>query len=198
MNTGVKQTPDRAAQSLRVVRLVSFGASAAIAVLVLLGIASLRYAPFWKDERPPVIAILGAIEPPPPAQPERPQPPPPPLRQDAPPAPIEASPPPAPAAPVSTEPVLITNPTWVSRPRNLVRFYPRDAFMRGLNGQVVLDCIVETTGRLTCNVISETPGDQGFGDAALAIAAEHVMQPASQNGAPVRGHYRMTIPFTAG
>jgi TonB family protein len=94
--------------------------------------------------------------------------------------------------------VLITQPVWLSQPRNLARFYPRDAFMRGLNGQVVLDCIVETTGRLGCTIASETPRELGFGAAALAIASEHVMQPALHDGAPVRGRYRMVVPFTAG
>lgn len=70
--------------------------------------------------------------------------------------------------------------------------------MRGVSGQAVLDCIVETTGQLSCVVESETPPAQGFGEAALAIAAAHVMQPAALNGAPVRGRYRMIVPFTAG
>ncbi|MGD9982059.1 MAG: TonB family protein [Hyphomonadaceae bacterium] len=197
MNTGVPETPEQAAPSLRMVRLVSFGAAAALAGLVLLGAASLRYAPFADEEAAP-IAVLGAIEPPPPAPPpseqsrapRRPEP-----RQiEAPNAPIE----PPPAPPASSEPVVITDPVWVSRPRNLARFYPREAFMHGLSGQVVLDCVVETTGRLACTIASETPEAQGFGSAALAIAAEHVMQPATQNGAAVRGRYRMIVPFTAG
>jgi TonB family protein len=194
VNTGVQEAPNQAAQSLGIVRLVSFGAAAAIAALVLLAIASLRYAPL--REQPPSIAILSAIESPPATSPTRPQQPPRPQRteqQDV--ASAQAT---QPTPPAESEPVVITNPVWVSRPRNLVRFYPRDAFMRGLSGQVVLDCLVETTGRLTCTIGSETPESQGFGAAAMAIAAEHVMQPALQNGAAVRGRYRMVVPFTAG
>jgi periplasmic protein TonB len=198
VNSGVPATPDRAAHSLRIVRLVSFGASAALAVLVLLAIASLRYAPFVDDAADD--AIVSTIErwpPPPPPLPRRATAPRQEPRQiEAPEAPIS---PPTQAAPTnSSEPVTITNPVWLSRPRNLARFYPRDAFMRGLSGQVVLDCVVETTGRLACAIASETPESQGFGAAALAIAAEHVMQPALQNGTPVRGRYRMVVPFTAG
>jgi TonB family protein len=193
VNTGVQETPNQAAQSLGIVRLVSFGAAAAIAALVLLAIASLRYAPLPEEQ--PSIAILSAIETPPATSPTRPPQPPRPQRteqQDA--ASAETT---QPTLPAESEPVVITNPVWVSRPRNLVRFYPRDAFMRGLSGQVVLDCLVETTGRLACTIGSETPESQGFGAAAMAIAAEHVMQPALQNGAAVRGRYRMVVPFAA-
>jgi TonB family protein len=197
VNTGVQETPNQAAQSLRIVRLVSFGAAAAIAALVLVAIASLRYAPFAREAAPSIV-ILSALEPPPSAVSTPPQQPPRPREQrtEQQAAPVEPTKPPA--APAESEPVDITTPVWISRPRNLVRFYPREAFMRGLSGQVVLDCEVDTVGRLACAIVSETPESQGFGAAAMAIAAEHVMQPALQNGAPVRGRYRMVVPFTAG
>lgn len=197
MNTGVPETPNQAAQSLRIVRLVSFGAAAALAALVLLAIASLRYAPFRDETGAPSVAVL--IEPPLPAPPLAREEPrvrarPPVEERDA---PVE-QPVGAQAAAAASEPVAITEPVWLERPRNLARFYPREAFMRGLNGRVVLDCLVETTGRLDCTIASETPEAQGFGTAALAIAAAHVMQPPTHNGALVRGRYRMIVPFTAG
>jgi protein TonB len=91
----------------------------------------------------------------------------------------------------------ITDPQWLRRPRNLQRYYPRAAITRGVEGLVVLDCMVATTGDLRCRVISETPGEWGFGDAALRIAAEHRMAPARSNGTPVEGRYRMRVPFRA-
>jgi protein TonB len=91
----------------------------------------------------------------------------------------------------------ITVPQWLRRPRNLQRYYPRGAIARGVEGMVVLDCMVATTGALRCQVISETPREWGFGDAALRIAAEHRMEPARSNGAPVEGRYRMRVPFRA-
>jgi protein TonB len=91
----------------------------------------------------------------------------------------------------------ITDPHWIRRPRNLQRYYPRGAITRGVEGMVVLDCLVATTGDLRCQVISETPREWGFGDAALRIAAEHRMEPARSNGAPVEGRYRMRVPFRA-
>ncbi|MGD9967014.1 MAG: TonB family protein [Hyphomonadaceae bacterium] len=175
---------------------MSFLSAAALAALVLMAIGSLHYAPFVEEDAA-AVAVLSEIEPPPPAEPPQARAPPRRPRQiEAPDAPI--APPAAPAAPAEREPVVITDPVWLSRPRNLARFYPRDAFMRGLNGQVVLDCVVETTGRLACTIASETPEALGFGSAALAIAAEHVMQPAVQDGMAVRGRYRMVVPFTAG
>ncbi len=198
MNDGV-QSPEQAVRSLKVVRLVSFGASAALAFLVLLGIATLRYAPAWPAPDAPPIAVVSEIarETPP----EQPRATPPPPR-----APQRAADPqevlavePAPQQPAAqSEPVVITDPVWVQRPRNPERFYPREAFMRGIAGEVVLDCEIDTQGRLSCAVVSETPEGQGFGEAALRIAGGHVMRPATQNGAPMRARYRMVVPFSPG
>jgi protein TonB len=95
------------------------------------------------------------------------------------------------------EPVaaLITDPRWLRRPRDLQRYYPRTAMARGMEGDVVLDCAVATTGNLNCAVLSETPANWGFGEAARRIAAEHRMEPARQNGTAVEGRYRMRVPF---
>lgn len=194
MTHGV-HTPEQAARSLRVVRLVSFAASIALTVVVLLAIASMRYAPLWRHDDAPRIAVVSELrrdpQTPPPAQPPPPRTP-----QRAAEPQDQATPqlPPAPAAP--SEPVVITSAIWIERPRNPERYYPRDAFMRGVAGEVVLDCDVDVAGRLSCAVASETPPGQGFGDAALRIAGAHVMRPAMQDGTPVRGRYRMVVPFS--
>lgn len=91
----------------------------------------------------------------------------------------------------------ITDPQWLRRPRNLQRYYPRGAIARGVEGMVVLDCMVATSGNLNCRVISETPQDWGFGAAALRIAADHQMEPARSNGTAIEGRYRMRVPFRA-
>lgn len=192
MNHGV-HTPEQAARSLRVVRLVSFAASALLTVAVLFAVATMRYAPLWREHERPRIAMVNEVlvqEPP-----SRASPPPSPPRREA---PQQDQPAPQPIAmpPASSEPVVITSPTWIERPRNPERYYPRAAFMRGVAGEVVLDCDVDVGGRLSCVVASETPEGQGFGEAALRIAGAHVMRPAMQDGAPVRGRYRMVVPFT--
>lgn len=196
MRDGAQKTPGQAARPSPVVRLVSFGAASLLAVAVLLGVASLRYPLMWTPDRTSATATV-VTETARPASPERP--PPPPRRREQEREEDEETPP-APAAASQAEsvgpPPQITDPVWLQRPRDTARFYPRAAFVQGVEGRVVLDCFVEVSGRLECAVTSETPPGQGFGEAALAIAAAHVMQPATQNGAPVRARYRMIVPFS--
>lgn len=92
-------------------------------------------------------------------------------------------------------PVTIERPRWLERPRDLARYYPRRAVTRGMEGEVVLDCLVSTAGRLSCGVLSETPSGWAFAEAALRIAADHRMAPAMRNGEAVEGRYRMRVPF---
>lgn len=197
MNDGVNTTPEQAARSLRIVRLVSFGASVALAAVVLLAVAALRYSPLWPLAEPPRIAVVSEVvrEP----QTEQPRAP---ARVTPPPREIEPQEQPAPLStpetPAPSEPVTITDPVWTERPRNPERFYPREAFMQGVAGEVVLDCDVDASGRLSCEVTSETPAGRGFGEAALRIARAHVMRPAMRNGAPTNGRYRMVVPFSPG
>lgn len=195
MNDGVS-SPEQAVRSLKIVRLVSFVASAALTALVLMGVALLRYAPVWLAPPPPIV-IVSEIAREAPAPPTRTTPPPPAPRREADPQPAPQTLPPQHTAEQS-EPVTITDPVWVQRPRNPERFYPRDAFIRGVAGEVVLDCDIDVDGRLACAVVSETPQGLGFGEAALRIAGAHVMRPATRNGAPARGRYRMVVPFSPG
>ncbi len=102
------------------------------------------------------------------------------------------------AGPVTTPsygPPEITNPRWLRRPRDLGAYYPHRAEERGVTGEVVLDCLVSTIGRLDCGIVSETPRNWGFGQAALAISRDHRMAPATEDGIAVQGRYRMRVPF---
>ena len=175
-------------------------AALAIATLVVGGLLwaafSARFA-LLLDEPLAPIAVLSEIAPPPQREEQ--------ARLDEPlrdPS-REVQPTPAPAperppapAPYTGEPPDISNPIWLSRPTSPERFYPRAAFMRGVEGRVTLACFVELDGRLSCTIEEEAPAGQGFGEAALAIARAHVMQPALLNGAPVRARYRMVVPFS--
>lgn len=198
MTDGGERTPERAARPAGVVRLVAFAASAALMALLLLGVAVLRYPLTIAPNRTSAPALIVAEQPRPPpvAPPARPQDPPR-VREEQAESHNERRAIAAPANAAASEPPLITAPVWIQRPRNTARFYPREAFMQGVEGQVVLDCMVEVSGRLACSIASETPPEQGFGAAALAIAAAHVMQPATQDGAPVRARYRMIVPFSS-
>lgn len=195
MNDGVNPTPEQAARSLRVVRLVSFTASAGLAAAVLLAVAAPRYAPLQLEPEAPRV-VLSEIARPPPPPPPRAQPPASP-RESEPPETAPA-PTPAPESPEIIEPIVVTDPVWLERPRNPERFYPREAFMQDIAGEVVLDCDVGLNGRLDCAIVSETPEGRGFGDAALRIAGAHIMRPPTRNGAPAPARYRMVVPFSPG
>jgi TonB family protein len=55
-------------------------------------------------------------------------------------------------------------------PEDFARYYPPSALQQGVQGRVVLDCLVEADGRLRCAVASEEPLAAGFAQAALASA----------------------------
>lgn len=185
-------------------RATSFAAAAALIGLIGLAALSmsitLQRTQDWGQTPPPVFME----RPPPPPEPilrpqaARPLPP------DAPPAETfeEAPPPPAPPddsagvyVPGPPGPAEIANPAWLRRPSNLTRYYPARALERGVEGDVVLDCLVSTRGALACSVVSETPPGWGFADAARRISRDHLMVPASRDGLPVEGRYRMRVPF---
>jgi protein TonB len=99
-----------------------------------------------------------------------------------------------PFAPPSGPPE-ITNPQWLRRPTNLAAYYPPRAVGREVEGEVLLDCRVLTTGHLSCTILSEMPENYGFGRAALRIARDHRMSPAMRDGVAIEGRYRMRVPF---
>jgi len=95
-------------------------------------------------------------------------------------------PPPAPGV----RPSVITNPDWISKPNgeDFARYYPRAAVAKGLSGRATISCKVNAQGLLVdCTVSNEEPAGEGFGAAALAIASEFRMRPATKDGQPVDG-----------
>ncbi len=92
-------------------------------------------------------------------------------------------------------PPTISNPHWLQTPRDLSHYYPMMALRRDMEGDVALDCLVATSGQLHCAIVSETPANWGFGAAAIRIAQDYRMAPATREGAPVEGRYRMRVPF---
>jgi hypothetical protein len=53
-----------------------------------------------------------------------------------------------------------------------LRYYPQRALERDIEGDVILDCVIEGDRLQACQVVDERPTDAGFGHASLAIACQ--------------------------
>ncbi|MBN9319008.1 MAG: energy transducer TonB [Caulobacterales bacterium] len=139
--------------------------------------------------RPPIAAPPDVVPPPPlPIPPVEKR-----VEQPAPPVITQAPP-----APTPPRPSVITRPDWLRRPgaEDYSRYYPDRAQRTETNGSATLRCIVTATGTLqNCEVVSETPADYGFGDAALRLSRLFKMRPQTSDGNPVEGG-QVTIPLT--
>lgn len=184
-------------------RATSFAASAALLGFAVLAALTMTVVQHVANipEGAPYVTIVEPPPPPPEPRPLQPEPPPPadpisgvitetispPLQQ----APTELA---ALTAPTNFIPTVV-DPQWVRQPRDLARYYPDRALRREVEGRVVLDCGVSIRGALDCAVVSETPADWGFGEAALRISRDYQMVPAMRGGVPVEARHRMVVPF---
>jgi len=85
----------------------------------------------------------------------------------------------------NTRITLVTDPVWVKAPtfEAVERAYPETA--GGADGFAVAHCRVRDDGRLSaCRVASESPRKQGFGAAAVKLAADFRVQPGILARAP--------------
>ncbi len=184
-------------------RATSFVASATLLGLAVLAGLTMTIVQRGVEFPQPERWVTIAPEPAPAEPPPRVREPPPPVR------PIEGvtvlpiDPPPTDAptqvaefVPAATYTVpRVVNPQWVRQPRDLARYYPERALQREIEGRVVLDCGVSVQGVLSCAVISETPPNWGFGQAALRISRDYQMVPATRGGVAVAARHRMVVPF---
>jgi len=89
--------------------------------------------------------------------------------------------------------------TWAQRPTNeeFQREYPPEALAAGVQGVVVLHCLVIEDGRLmACVPISETPEGWGFGAAAQRLPRLYRVDPSVlANAGARRGRLEVEIAF---
>lgn len=71
---------------------------------------------------------------------------------------------------------------------DLAKVYPEKALRRRVAGEAVIECGVTAQGEMAdCALASETPGNYGFGLAALSLAPLFNVEPKMKNGVPVKG-----------
>lgn len=71
-------------------------------------------------------------------------------------------------------------PYWIEKPDggDMSSFYPARAERQHINGRATLKCQIGLDGRLVqCKVLSESPRDEGFGAAAIALSAKFRLLP---------------------
>jgi protein TonB len=98
-------------------------------------------------------------------------------------------PPPAPPPP-EPKPSVIENPDWLRRPTasDMARYYPERAQRMNVEGRATIACTVDARGGLeACQIVSESPGDQDFGAAALRMSKLFKMRPMTVDGLAVTG-----------
>ncbi|MFI4950864.1 MAG: energy transducer TonB, partial [Caulobacterales bacterium] len=81
-------------------------------------------------------------------------------------------------------------------------FYPRQAELAGLGGAASLQCVLRSSGVLDqCQLLSETPANQDFGNAALVMARKRWMtaSPRVVDGRPLEQEtVQLVVPFGRG
>ncbi|THD78498.1 MAG: energy transducer TonB [Phenylobacterium sp.] len=101
------------------------------------------------------------------------------------------------AAPSDDE--LRNSPGWLATPSqdDLQAVYPETARHQKVRGEAVIDCTLDSNGRLTaCRAVEETPPGYGFGAAAVRLAGKFHMTPLYPDGQSVAGgHVKIPVHF---
>jgi TonB family protein len=91
------------------------------------------------------------------------------------------------------------DPNWKHLPTRdqLVSIWPRAAFDQGRNGKAEISCTTTIQGALRdCTVVHEDPPDAGFGQAAIALSPQFLMNPKVCGGRPVEAKVQIPVNFT--
>lgn len=88
---------------------------------------------------------------------------------------------------------------WETTPSgdDYLRFYPGAALDAQHNGRALLNCLIQADRTLSCTVVSETPRDAGFGDAALRLSRRYTLavNELGRPGHSVGDHIILPIAF---
>ena len=74
--------------------------------------------------------------------------------------------------------------------------YPLDARVKGIEGRVILRCVINKNGKVQVAEIVEAMPEGVFDKCALALAQEYKFRPAMKNGKPVDCIAKVPIKFT--
>jgi len=91
-----------------------------------------------------------------------------------------------------------TPPDWLKKPnaRDLMAVWPTEAYRQAKGGAATINCLISVQGALyDCVPVSETPAGQHFGAAAVALAPQFLMKPATLKGQPVVSAVSIPIVF---
>lgn len=92
--------------------------------------------------------------------------------------------------PLPKPPSVIARPDWLRKPTpaQMMGAYPDRALRQNMSGTARLSCKVTVTGAVRdCVVLSETPSEYGFGNAALRVSKNFKMKPQTVDGQVVDG-----------
>lgn len=92
---------------------------------------------------------------------------------------------------------MVTNLPWTTAPssRDVLAAYPVKAIAKAASGQVVLRCSIDVRGGLfECLIVTERPGHEGFGQAALKLSRQFQFRPGEINRG-LLSNLRVSISF---
>ncbi|MGA0607741.1 energy transducer TonB [Phenylobacterium sp. VNQ135] len=92
-----------------------------------------------------------------------------------------------------------TPPDWRKKPspEDLAAVFPREALIRGMDGQAIITCTATVHGTLSdCIALWDKPAGMGFGGAAIALTPQFTMKPAMRKGKPTPSSVSIPINFT--
>ena len=86
-------------------------------------------------------------------------------------------------------------PNFVLRHDEILEVYPAAAKAKGLEGEAVLACDGTYQHPFYCEVKSEKPAGEGFGDAAVALTRRYLFDPAGHPPSRIVDPISITVPF---